>query len=514
MLSLSAELKVGLFTIVAGVLIGYMFFVLSPDSFNNDDYVDYITIVKDASGIIEKTHVKTNGVIVGKVSNISLESNRTKIRLSVKRSVKIPQGSSIAIKEKGLLGDVFIEIMRGDDVGVYIDPEGIIPPTEDQMSISALIHVAGAIGNDIKEITTILSKVMGGQVGERNIESIVSDFREFASNTRQLVEENKNDIRQIIQDIRNTSDTLKKVIANKEKDFDNIVSNVRLATADLKKFSSSIRDIVDGENRQKIDKIIASFDSTMNDVESTAKNVRMVAAKLENGQGSLGKLINDESTISELEGAIKDIREVLAPATKLQLTVDYHGELRKDESTQHYFNMYMRTKPDKFYLIGFTDLSESEKMITPVCYDKTDKEVACGSTDVSKTKDIISEKKALRFNFQFGKRWHYMQLRFGLFETTGGLASDFYLLDDRIKLTFEAFDWNSKSKFRKTAHFKTYLSILFFKHIYLLAGIDDPSRYDPETGKVDKNFNYFYGAGLNFDDQDLKAIFGTASLAL
>lgn len=498
---------------IAASVIGYMFFVLSPDSFKSSGYKLYFTEVKDAAGIVTKTHVKTNGVIVGKVTAIKLEVNRTRIEFEVEQDVKIPQGSAIAIKEKGLLGDVFIEIIRGDDVGVYVDEQTLIPPVEDQVNISALISIAGSIGKDIREVTKILAKVLGGKEGERNVTSIVNDIRDLASNTRQMVEENRADIRSLISNLERTSETLRKVIGDKEEDLGRIVHNVRVATDDLRDFSASVKGIVGGENREKIEKIIASFDHTMQDVEVTAKNVRLVADKIERGEGTLGKLINDDKALTELELAIKDVREVLAPATKLQLTVDYHGELRKDKSTQHYFDTWLRTRPDKFFLLGFTDLTESVVETQTETLNPEDQSPDSTGT-ATKTRERIVAKKALRFNLQFGKRWDMAQLRFGLFESTGGLASDFYLFEDRARFTMEAFDWNSKSTIRKTAHIKAYLSILFFKHIYAIVGVDDPTRYEEGTTKVSKDINYFVGAGLNFNDQDLKAVFGTAALAL
>ena len=299
--TLGTEFKVGFFTLIAAGIIGYMFFVLSPDSFTSTGHKTYFTEVKDAAGIVTKTHVKTNGVIVGKVTAIDLKVNKTRIEIQVERQVKIPQGSAIAIKEKGLLGDVFLEIIRGDDVGVYVDEGDLIPPADDQVSISALISIAGSIGKDIKEVTKILAKVLGGKEGERNVASIVNDIRDLASRSRKIVEENRSDLRSLISNLERTSDTLRKVIGDKEKELGMIVSNVRVATRDLKVFSASVRDIVGGENREKIDKIIASFDNTMQDVEVTAKNVRLVAGKLERGEGTLGKLINDDKALSELE---------------------------------------------------------------------------------------------------------------------------------------------------------------------------------------------------------------------
>jgi phospholipid/cholesterol/gamma-HCH transport system substrate-binding protein len=111
------------------------------------------------------------------------------------------------------------------------------------------------------------------------------------------------------------------------------------------------------------------------------------------------------------------------------------------------------------------------------------------------------------------KRWYFVALRFGLFETTGGIATDMYFLRDKVRFTVEAFDWDTQDKtIRRNAHLKTYASVLFYNHLYAMAGVDDPTRTDPETGKAKKDLNYFFGAGLSFTDEDLKAVLGTAAL--
>ena len=121
-------------------------------------------------------------------------------------------------------------------------------------------------------------------------------------------------------------------------------------------------------------------------------------------------------------------------------------------------------------------------------------------------------RQALRVNVQYAKRWNFAQLRFGLFETTGGLASDFYILNDHLQLSLEAFDWYDESPFRKMAHLKTYLNFYLYGQIYGVIGLDDLTRIDYTSHDVIGPRPYL-GAGFNFTDDDLKAFLGTAALA-
>lgn len=474
---LGLEFKVGLFTLLGLAATAYLFFVLSPRSFDNKNAASYYTILKDASGILPKTHVKTNGVSVGKVKEVRLEVDHTKVIIEVDADVKIPRNSTLDVRTVGLLGDKFIEISRAKDTGDYLANGDMIPRSTDSTDMTELLSTAGSIAKDIKRITGSLANVLGEKEGEQRIRDIVTNVESIAENAKGILADNRADIRRLV--------------------------------ANLEHASNNVRHLLDDDNRDKIDRIIASFDQSMEDVKAATHSIRTVSDKVERGEGTLGKLLNDDKAIAELEGAIKDIRDVIAPANKLQIAVDYHGEARmEDESTQNYFNLLFKTRPDRFYLVGIADQDYAkEETIKTTTTDPTD-------PNTVRTTELKDGKGKMTFNLQFGKRWYFAALRFGLFESTGGFASDFYLFKDRLRFTMEAFDFKSKDNpLRRVAHLKSYVSILFFNHVYAMAGIDDPTRTDPLTGKQHDKLNYFFGAGMTFNDDDIKAIFGAAALA-
>ena len=481
MKTISNEMKVGLFTVGSAAIVFYMFFILSPDQFRQDQRVGFFTSIHDAAGIVVNTHVKTNGVVVGRVRSVDLDQFQTRIEFDINPQVLIPVGSTIAVKEKGLLGDVFLEVRRAKDQGQYIEAEGLIPPSDDVQSLSKIMEIVGGIGTDVREVTKNLAKVLGGDEGEKSIREIVEDVKGLFKSTKELIADNRSNLTETIQNLR--------------------------------MFSSSLKEILDDENRRKFDHIVHAFDETMKDVEITARNARVITDRIEKGEGTLGRLVNNDQALVEVEAAIKDVRDILAPATKLQFSVDYHGERRQDLTGQHYFNVILRTRPDRFYLLGFTDLGEAtteEVATAPFAEDESQFSNDSIDSDDHVSRRRIIKKEAIRFNVQFGKRWHDLQMRFGFFETSGGIAADYYLLGDRVKLTGEAFDWNAKSTVRKTAHFKSYLQILFYDHIYLVAGLDDITR----VAQKSRMGNVFFGAGMSFEDDDLKSLFGSAALAL
>lgn len=478
------EFRVGVFTLLGLAVTIFAIFVLNPDLFDTEKKSHYFTVLKDASGIMPKTHVKTNGVTVGKVQTVELGDNATKVGFEIKADVRIPKGSTIEIRTVGFLGDKFLEIKRVDDKGDYIAVGDLIPRSTDTAELNEVVSTIGKVAEDIRKVTNNLAKVLGDDKAEKSMQNIMDNIEQFTVDARGILQDNREDVRTLV--------------------------------ANLQEFSKSVNDVLDKDNKEKIDRIIARFDTTMESVDDASKNIKLIAAKVEKGEGTLGKLINDEDTIEEINGAIKEVRNVLAPVSNLQVAVDYHGEFRRDQSTQHYFNVNFQTRPNHFYILGFTDRGK-EQIDTSI-----DKTVDTDPTDnISYQREIRETQRPIRFNLQFGRRWYWAAVRFGLFETTGGVAADFYLFRDHLKWSVEAFDFADKDdKIRKTAHFKSYLSALFFNHIYAMVGVDDPTRYDPKTfnpvtgkAQLDKKLNTFFGAGITFNDQDLKALFGVAAIA-
>lgn len=509
---LGTEFKVGAFTLIAVAVIGYMFLFLNPKLFESTSNKTYYTVMRNAGGLVVNSHVRTNGVLVGKVLAVKLEENSTRVTMEINSDVKIPAGSDVELKEKGFFGDNYLEIHRKEGVNEYVENGGLIHYKDDALDMGGVLSLVGDIAKDVKKVTASLAMAMGDEKGQKRVDEIVVNVQELTRSIKDILAENRSDVRSLIANLQKTSETLKNVIGNNETDLNSIVKNVRGTTDDLRKFAANLKDVLNDENKAKVERIIASFDESMVDVKGATRNIKLISDRIEKGEGTIGKLVNDDAVLQDIQGAVKDLREVLAPVTKLQLVVDYHGELRRDESTQHYFNVQFQTRPDRYYLVGFTD---KQNQTIDTTTETLENEPADDDKPAhSRTRETIRTENAIRFNLQFAKRWYNIAARFGLFESTGGLASDLYLFSDRLRFSVEAFDWKTKNNpERRVAHMKSYATVTFFNHLYALGGIDDITRLDPKTGQRDPKTNYFLGAGLSFNDQDLKAVFGAATLA-
>ena len=89
-------------------------------------------------------------------------------------------------------------------------------------------------------------------------------------------------------------------------------------------------------------------------------------------------------------------------------------------------------------------------------------------------------------------------------ESTGGIGGEYYMFDDKIKFSVDAWNFASKEPGNENSHMKTTLTYLLNKVIFLNAGYDNFLNAERKSA--------FVGAGLRFDDEDLKYLIGSVPI--
>ena len=101
----------------------------------------------------------------------------------------------------------------------------------------------------------------------------------------------------------------------------------------------------------------------------------------------------------------------------------------------------------------------------------------------------------LKFSLQFAKRFYWLGLRFGIIEGTGGVGADLHFLSDRLEFLVDANQFGVEAR---NPRMKLLAMAELIPHVYVHGGIDDFLN----SGTTD----YFFGAGVRFNDEDLKTL--------
>ena len=505
--SISTEAKVGLFVLVALIILGYMSFRVGEHGFGLKKGYPVTVIFDNATGLEKDASVQIAGVEVGRVEDISLKNGKARVTLRILPEIRLEKDTRAKIKAYGILGDKYVDIVPGTPGETYIAAGGDIARVEQQADIDKLLSELGTIAGDVMEVTASLKKTVGSAEGEENLRAIIDNTRIITEDLSRIVKQNDAKLNLMVENLSEASMEMRRAFASLNRIVEGIdrgegtigqlIEN-RDVFDNLNQTLVSLRDITDKINRGEgsIGKLV-NDGGTVDNLEQTLASLRDITDKINRGEGSIGKLVNDEDTVDNLnaslnsvETSMEGINRFVSKSEQFRTFLGYRGEYLFDEGDgKGYLTLTIRPKEDYFYILGFVADPRGERTVT---------ETTVGGVT---TRTEKWEEDELLFTAQIGKRFKDIALRGGVFESTGGIGVDYFAFDDRLQCTFEAFDFGSD----RNAHLKAYAEYRLMRHLYLSAGWDD---FISDEG----NESPFVGLAIKFEDEDLKYLLGSVPM--
>jgi len=514
------ETRVGIFVLIAiGILI-YMGFHIGAFRFDKGRYALYTVHFEDVSGLTEKSEVRIAGVKVGWVEGVNLVSDKkmhAEIKIMVLKAYSLYDDSHAIVRQDGLLGTKFIEIVPGDPLLAKLRPgDSLGRPSVAPVNIDDVLQNMKKIASNVEDITKSFRSAVGGVRGEEQLNTIFDNmkqatekFSSFAQTIDQSMSRNEENF-----------DALLKIGDHVKKLSDRLDRKVFPAFQDSVEQISSVFDRDFNRVASKIVETAEALGEASSQARDSLKHFGSVAEKVNEGKGLLGKLINEDETYRDLKVATKGIKNYFSRIDQLQVIFDSHfetmhrpAETYRFEDSKGYFDVRIHPNDDYFYLLqlaatqkGFITRKEVHKTYCDDYGNVVDTN-RLELTDRDKLRFVYRKKKEkfkrneIRLGFQFGKIFGPLSFRFGLFEGFAGLGADFEipLGTDKFRwvTSLEGFDfsgWNRKEDRRP--HLKWINRIYIMRNIYTSFGADDfISKH---------NANAFFGVGIRFGDDNVK----------
>ncbi len=476
---LSTEFKVGIFVVIGCFILIFMSMKVGGFKFfKGVKTYDVITYFDTVEGLDVGGAVQIAGVTVGRVKDIKLDGDKARVVLEINEGVVIKKDAAASIKTKGVLGEKFVEISPGNAVEMIQDG-GKIASSKKAMDLDTLIaHVDSVIG-DIKEVTVNLRKTLGGEEGEDVLRGIFNNLYELSANLNSMVKKNDEGLSNTVKNLERFSATL----AEKTPEL----------SEDLKELSRTLKDMMN-ENRGNLKDSLAKVKEASEKLDKTLASLQSVSEKIDKGEGTLGKLINDDSAHENLNKTLTGLNKMIAKSESVRTYFDFSSEyLERLKDSRSQVNLKIYPKSDYFYMIGGVDSPtgkfrrETQRVTTPTGTTIT-------TTETEKEKTVL-------INAQIGKRFHNVEFRGGLFESTGGFGLDYYAKNDKWKYTAEVYNFDREY----APHVKLAAKYNLYKYLFLTGGVDDVIS-DRHRRSV------FLGAGIKFEDEDIKYLLSSAPL--
>ncbi|MCA9772394.1 MAG: MCE family protein, partial [Myxococcales bacterium] len=304
--NLRTEFAVGAFVLLAVGLTMWLIFETGDLDFASARGYELVTSFENASGLTKGSAVTVAGVIVGEVDDVRLERGRARVRLRIYEGNFVPRGSTTQIGARGLIGEKFVQINPGPPENEPYATGEAIPESAGSSNLDQVLATANDMLGDLREVSRSLRNVLGGPEGEGALREIVSNLRDITGSVNRTLEANDQRIDRIIENVEKLSDTLARISEENRTGLRGTVDNMEALTAtlrqelpdlmvNLRQISGNLNRVV-GDNTDNMDETLENLRSATGKLDSTLASVGSIAKKIDEGQGTLGKLVSDEET--------------------------------------------------------------------------------------------------------------------------------------------------------------------------------------------------------------------------
>lgn len=277
--------------VMLGCLWGGIRFLSGIDIFSRN--IPYYVAYPEIGGIQTATPVTIQGVKVGTVTAIDFDPSVSRdvvLQLTVRRSFRIPSDSKARIYSDGIMGGKAIAIEMGDS------PQPL--SKGDTLAAAETRDMLAAAGTELADVKERLTRVM-------------DNLAVTLENVNTLLADNKGNIDGTLTHLNSISGNMDAVLAAEK-------GSLRTAIDNIGRFSTVL-----GENSERFSSMIANLDRfsqqlTEADIDSLSQGLRATLSELNRtvsringGEGTVGKLMNDPRLYESLETASANLAALL-----------------------------------------------------------------------------------------------------------------------------------------------------------------------------------------------------------
>ena len=272
------QVRIGMFVLAGLIATIYLLYLLTdPATFRNRYKIT--TVVENVLGLRKGDPVQMRGVTIGRVHDFELAvgGEDVVIILEVEGQWLIPEGSRTQLVSPGLMAPKTVEVLPGPGPGT-IGPGDSLPGT----AVKGLLDDTESLGEKgqiaLDRIAELLSPknldAFGGSA--EGLNTLLSDLSD-------LVESERENLKELIQSLNSAAEGLTEVTGPE--------------------FREDLTSLVAGA-----DSLMSRLNRTSESIEGAVASFEAILARLENGEGTLGQLLVNDTLFTNLAAAAESAR--------------------------------------------------------------------------------------------------------------------------------------------------------------------------------------------------------------
>ena len=274
------------------VILGIVFFIFGFNYLKGENLLDssrtFYTIYDNVEGLAPSTPVTINGLSVGKVQNIVFTkdgSGKLLVTLLVNSEFSFSKNSKAELYEAGLIGGKAIAIIPVFDNAENAKNKDYLEGTV-KAGLSELVN---------QRLTPLQEKMETMMVSADSLLTNLNDV--FDAKTKANLRHAIAGLDTTISSFESTANGLNRLIEDNQESLKNTLTN-------FDEMSSSLSQVADSL-------ATANLAGTIKDLQETINSFNTILTSIEDGNGSIGKLFKDEGLYDNLEGATKEMEELM-----------------------------------------------------------------------------------------------------------------------------------------------------------------------------------------------------------
>lgn len=472
---------------------------------------DLVTIhVQDATGLKTKSPVRSLGLEIGYLQGVELTETHVKLGICITAPVEVLSETRAYIRGEGFLGDKFIELKpvrylaKGERAKDLPEPSPTELPKVEKVEKSR----SGARKPSGQGSTVI-------EVGFRSLIRQIDSWIPSAQADEKAVATGGGGGRSRTVPVGNQGQDMEKLI----NQVDDLVGQMGELTSNLKEAidPKEMKRVMTQLNRtlENASKTLApegglnnTAQRTLSKLEDAIEQLRDQMARVNRGEGSLGKLLNDPSYAQEIQQAVRSLNTLLGRASQIRFSVSLGVEqMPRYSGSRGVLGLNIWPADDRYYHLGVAVDPRGTQII-----NRTTTE-AGGTTSVVKTTQV--RQGGLSMTAMLGKIFlRRIDVSGGVLygDGTGSLtlmvgpraSEDRYQVRTDVYSRFAGYGLDS----RVSVQAQPFASFTALGNLYLRGGLDGFKKVDVDGARSDSgSLSWFVGAGVRFDDQNIRLLF-------
>lgn len=293
-MKITNETKVGVLAAVAIVIliVGYSF-LKGNDVFSSEN--EFYAKYDNVEGLAVSKPVLVNGYQIGRVSKLTLlQSGQILAAFKINPEYAIPNNTIAKLVSTDLLGGKAIIFELGTSK-VYAEDGDTINANIQKNFLDQVEPVQKKAELIIARLDSVLSSVNSTLSPEfqKNFD------RSFASIARTL------------ETLEKTTRTVDGLVGKESNKIEGILGNLESISANFKNNNAKIASIMNNLDKVSDEVAKANFSKTMAEANKAVADLQGIVTKVNNGQGSLGQLMNDEKLYNNLNNAAGNLDKLM-----------------------------------------------------------------------------------------------------------------------------------------------------------------------------------------------------------